>query len=285
MSRTLAEIRSTIKTRFVENPQLISFYELVPGQTFDEQFSTASLEMIWIEGICTAIFEHEQIVSLNASNSRPQNIENFKLSILNYHDGLDLKWKDGQFQYDFTGITDVEIRQIVDRCAILENNDGELVVKVATDNGGTLEQISAPQEERLGFYINQIKVPGVAIRLVNKAADALKMNLQVYVDPLMIDLANGKQLNVSGDVYPVKDAIKSYLGNLEFNGAFVTNFMTRAIEDKDGINLVAVDLIQHSFDAFPFADITNFIIPESGYFAIEDENLTITYLPYVLVNN
>lgn len=285
MSRTLEAIRSTIKTGFVENPQLISLYALIPGQTFDQQFSTASLEMIWIESLATSIFEHEQIVSLNASNSRPQNVENFRLAILSYHDGLDLKWIDGQFQYDFTGVTDVEVRKIIDRCAILENNDGELVVKVATDNAGTLSPITTLQEQRLGFYINQIKVPGVSIRLINKAADNLKTSIQVYVDPLLIDLATGKQLNVAGDVYPVKDAIKSYLSNLEFNGAFVTNFMTRAIEDKDGINLVSVDVIQSSFEALPFSDIINFKIPESGYFNIEDANLTITYLPYVLVNN
>ncbi len=285
MTRTLADIRNIMKTRFVENPQLISLYELIPGQTFDQQFSTASLEMIWIESLATSIFEHEQIVSLNASNSRPQNKENFKLAILDYHDGLDLKWKDGQFQYDFTGITDVEVRKIIDRCAVLENNDGELVVKVATDNAGVLSPITTPQEDRLTFYIAQIKVPGVSIRIINKVADNLKTNLRVFVDPLMIDLASGKQLNVTGDVYPVKDALKDYLQNLEFNGAFVTNFMTRTIEDKNGINLVAVDLMQSSFDALPFSDFSDFKIPESGYFDISDANLTITYLPYVLVNN
>ncbi len=272
-------------SEFISNTYIQSIYGLTLGRTFEEEFSKVSLENLLFDIISFCVFVHEQIVSKNAENSRPQNIPNFILTVLNFRDGLDLKWKGEQFQYDLSGVTDAEERKIIDRCAVLESNDGELVVKVATDNDGVLFPITTEQLTRLEFYLSQMKVPGVSIRMINKVADTLKATLDVYVDPLMIDLNNGKQLNVSGDVYPVKDAIKDYLSNLEFNGAFVKNYMIRNIEQKDGIKMVDVNLLQHSFDSLPFVDIDSFKIPESGYFDLDDTNLTITYLPYALVNN
>ena len=285
MSRTKAEIRETVKANFVGDVAMIALYGLVPGQTFDQQFSTASLEMIMVENLVNALFEHEQIVSSNAANSRPQNLTNFIQTILNFHDGLPLVWLDGQFQYDLTGVTNPDDLKVVSRCAVLESEDGELVVKVAHNNAGVLEPLTSGQATRLDFYLKQMKVPGVKIRLINTDGDLIKTNLSVYVDPLLIDLTTGKQLNTSSDVYPVKDAIKEYLSALEFNGAFVQNFFESTIRKKDGINLVTVDLLQWKYAGFDFVDFINFKVPQAGYFKIEDADLTINYLPYVLVNN
>lgn len=285
MARTKAQIREEIKTSFINNVDLIDLYGLTPGLTFDEQFSTASVEMIWLEQYVDMIFNHEQIVEANAANSRPQNLPNFIATVYNFHDGLPLIWKDGQFMYELSGVVDAEERMIVDRVAVLESEDGELVVKVAHDNNGDLEPLATDEADRLLFYLNQLKVPGVRIRLINQEADLLKVTLNIYVDSLLIDLATGKQLNLTEDVYPVKDAIKEYLTRLEFNGAFVTNKFERSIEDKDGIELCEVLLLQHKYAAFPFTDFTTFKIPQSGYFKIEDIDLTINYLPDVLVNN
>lgn len=285
MARTKPEIREILKTAFVADPAMIDLYTLIPGQTFDQQFSTASLEMLMIENMVNAIYEHEQIVSSNAANSRPQNLPNFILAVLNFHDGLPLVWLDGQFQYDLTGVANPDDLKVVSRCAVLESEDGELVVKVAHNNAGVLEPLTNPQATRLGFYLIDVKVPGVRIRLINEPADLIKTTLNVYVDPLVIDLTTGRQLNLTEEVYPVKVAITEYLNALEFNGAFVQNFFEQAIQDKEGINLVNVELLQWKYAALPFADFVNFKIPEAGYFKIEDVDLTINYLPYGLVNN
>ena len=285
MTRTKAEIREIIKANFVADPGMIVLYDLIPGQTFDEQFSTASLEMIMLENMVNALFEHEQIVSSNAANSRPQNLPNFIQTVLNFHDGLPLVWLDGQFQYDLSDVANPEELKVVSRCAVLESEDGELVVKVANDNNGELQPLTNAQATRLLFYLKQMKVPGVKVRLINEEADLIKTNLSVYVDPLLIDLTTGRQLNIAEEIYPVKDAIKEYLNFLEFNGAFVQNFFEATIQKKDGVNLVTVDLLQWKYAGFDFVDFVNFKVPQAGYFKIEDVDLTITYLPYVLVNN
>lgn len=284
MSRK-TQIRELIKASFIANADLIELYGLIPGQTFDQQFSTASIEMIWLEQYIDMIYNHEQIVAANAANSRPQNLPNFIATVYNFHDGLPLVWKDGQFMYDLTGVVDADARMIVDRVAVLESEDGELVVKVAHDNSGVLEPLANDEADRLHFYLNQMKVPGVRIRLINQEADLLKVTLNVYVDPQQIDLTTGQQLNLTEVVNPVKAAITDYLTKLEFNGAFVTNFFEASIQAKDGILLCEVLVLQHKYAAFDFTDFTTFKVPQAGYFKIEDVDLTINYLPYVLVNN
>lgn len=277
MARTRAEIIAQLKTNFVENEDLIALYELVPGETFDQQFSTASLEMQWLETIATSLFEHEQLVTANASNSRPQNLPNYRQMVLNYLDGLPMIFSNGQFVFDTEGVTDLDERRIIKRCAVLENSRG-IVVKIAGENAGVLEPVSDVQAERILTYINQQTQPGVAVRLVNSVADNLKVALTVYVDPNVIDLNTGQQLNVTGTVEPVKDAINTYLANLEFNGGFVRNYFSNTIEAATGVKLVTIDLLQWKYASLPFSDLGIYKVPNAGHFTIAPADLTINYL-------
>lgn len=240
--------------------------------------------IVWIVSFC--IWIHEQISIKNADNSRPLNRPNFISMVLNFHDGLPMKWIDGRFQYDLSSVPNPEVLKIIDRCALLEGN-GQLVVKVAHDNNGTLEPIAADSADRLRYYIFNHVQPGPDIVVVNKNADLLKASIRVYVDPQMIDLVTGEQLPAGSGIFPVDDAIREYLTGLtkaELNGAFVVNKFKQTIENKDGIDLVEVDLMQWSFEAAPFVDFVGWKVPESGYFRLDNANLTKTFLPYVLVN-
>lgn len=158
-------------------------------------------------------------------------------------------------------------------------------MKIATENNGSLQPIPTIKVNRILAYIKKIKVPGIKVRLINTDADLLKSVLTVYVNPLIIDLQTGKLLSVEGDVFPVKDAIKSYLQNLEFNGAFVKDFYRRTITDEFGIELVTIDVLQQKFGSFPFSDLGEFKVANSGYYKQLDADLTINYVPYVLENN
>jgi hypothetical protein len=235
----------------------------------------------WVFIFAYAIWLHEQIVSKNAENSRPHTIRWYREQCLNFLDGLPLVWKDGQFKYDLTNVTDAPERKIIDRCAVLESNNGELVIKIATSTGGALSPITADQLLRFKAYVQQIKDGGNRMRFVNTTGDVLKIDLTVYVNPLMIDLATGRQLNAVGDVFPVKDAINRYLENLEFNGAFYKTFLIDAVQKAEGVKLPIVNILQSKFSVFDFVNIVEWKVPESGYFTIADADLTINYLAYV----
>lgn len=280
MDTTRQDIKKVMTDKFISNPIIIALYGLTVGRTFEEEFSKVSLENILFDIFSFGLFVHQQIVESNAQNSRPQNLPNFRNSILDFHDGLDLVWKDGAFSYNLTGVEDAEERKIIKRCAVLESNDGELVVKISGADGPVTED----QKNRIIAYIRQIKVPGVSIRLVNQIADTLRTEITAYVDADIIDLSNGKLLSVAGDIYPVKDAVQSYLSKLEFNGAFVKNYFINELQGAKGIPLVEINSLEWKYAAFPFIDAGAFRIAEAGHFEISEANLTINYLPYAVVN-
>ncbi len=238
------------------------------------------------------IFQHEKDTKENMKKFRTQNRENLRAQILNFHDGLPLNWvwddetlEAGHFEYDLTGVDDAEERKVIDRCAIRKNTTGRLVIKIATDNAGSLEAVAPDVEARVDDYIDTILPPGTQYTLVNKNGDSLKFDLTAYVDPQVIDLATGKLLNTDQDVRPVVDAVNSYLGKLEFNGAFVSNFfIAECINPSSGVRLVTRNSIQWKYDAFPFAEINEIQIAESGYFKFLPGDLTINYLPYAVVD-
>lgn len=276
--RTRQEIKKQITDAFISNSIIKSIYNLVINKTFEEQFSLVSLENILFDIISYAIFVHEQIVEKNAENSRPHTIRWYREQCTNFLDGLPLTWLNGQFQYDLTNVVDVNIRKIIDRCAVLESNNGELVIKIATDNNGVLQPITPQQFIRFKTYVRQIKDAGNRIRFINTDADNLKIDLTVYVDPLIIDLQTGQLLNTTETIYPVKDAINNYLADLEFNGAFVREYFRDSLQNAKGVKLPKINELQSQFLGFPFTNIIDWKIPNAGYFKIEDTDLIINYL-------
>jgi hypothetical protein len=288
MARDRKTIKKELTDAFIADPIVIATYGLTVGLSFEEQFSLTSIENVWFDNMSFGIHNHELIVSENALNSRPHNQSWYKSKCLNYRDGLELVWiltddkGNGYFDYDLTGILDAEERKIIDRVAVLESLDGELVIKVATDNAGTIEPLSAPQLTRFANYLSLIKDAGNRIRIINQPADLLKMTLNVYVDVSIIDLSNGKLLNVTEDVYPVEDAIKNYLENLEFNGGFVKEFFKNELKKAKGVKLPLIELAEWKYATFYWAEFGEWKVPEAGYFKIEPADLTINYLAYGL---
>ncbi|MBS1535304.1 MAG: hypothetical protein JST78_09520 [Bacteroidetes bacterium] len=270
---------------WIADPQIQSIYGLTPGNTFEQEFSLVSFENILFNVLSFAIFLHEQIVAKNAENSRPHTIRWYREQVFNFLDGLPLVWINGQFGYDLTGVTDAEQRQIIDRAAVLESNDGQLVVKVATTNSGVLGPLSNAQLARFTTYMNLIKDAGNRIRIVNQSPDNLLLSLKVYVDPSIIDLSTGQLLTTTETNKPVENAINEYLANLEFNGAFVKEFLKNQLQTATGVKLPIIEACQWKFASFAFADFDEWKVPESGYFKIDPSDLNITYLAYDLASS
>lgn len=279
-------IKSEITQQFIADPNIIQLYDLQPGLTYEDQFSVASFEDILFSQLSAALSLHEQIVEENAKNSRPHPVRWYKKQCLNYLDGLSLTWVEDQFfYYDTTNINNVDERRIIKQCSVLESNNGELVIKVAKEVNGQLQPLSTDELNRFKAYVRDIKAAGTRIRFINLPADTLKIALTVYVDINLIDLQTGRLLNTAEEVYPVKDAIQSYLSNLEFNGAFVKEFFRDQIQKAEGVKRPLIDLLQSQYLGFPFQNIEDWEVPNSGYYKADDVNVTIIYLKNDLVGN
>ena len=276
MARTSAEIKASIAADFISRPEIIAKYELIPGQTFDQQFSTASLENILFDCLANDMVIHEQLVETNAINSKYSTVRWYKNSALNFLDGLPLVWLDDHYGYDLTNVTDVVTRQIITRCAVLPSN-GRLVMKIATDVAGVTQALTGAQLIRFQSYINLIKEAGDLISFVNEPGDNLKVGLTVQVDVNQIDLSTGQLLSVTDTVFPVKEAIAGYLANLEFNGALVKTYFTDAIQKAVGVKNLRFDDLQSKFAGFSFTPIEDSRIPHSGYYIIDPSDLIINY--------
>ncbi len=262
---------------YISNPVIIEQYELTPGQTFEEQFSLVSLENIWFDQVAEAIYQHELLTDLNALQSRAHNIYWYRQLAYNFHDGLQMVLKDGYFQYDLTGVDDAEERKIIKRVAVLPQS-GQLVMKVATKTGADTHPLSGPQLTRFTDYIELNKDAGNFIQIINRPGDQLRITLTVYVDVSIIDLASGALLNTDEDVKPVEVAIARYLDNLEFDGLFVKTFLQSEIEKAPGVKLPLVNSLEAKSSGFDFEAFQEYKRPESGYFKIAPEDLSITYL-------
>ena len=281
MDRKFSEIQQQILDAKNAAAQLNALEVLTASEQNINSANTTSkvgVWRVWVWVMAYVIWIHERIVSTNAANSRPHNLLWYREKVYEFRDGLQLQWINGQFTYDLTGVADAEDRLIIKRRSVLESNDGELVIKIATDNGGSIEPVSNPQLVRFTEYMNLIKDAGNRLRIINQPGDLLKITITAYVDVSIIDLATGKLLNVTEDIYPVVDAVENYLANLEFNGAFFKAFLQSNIEKASGVYLPLIDDVQWRFAAFPFAAIGEHKIPEAGYFKINPDDLTINYL-------
>jgi|GEM_PF-6891919 len=266
---------------FMADPNIIEKYDLIPGQTFEQEFSLVSVENILFDQLSAAHAEHENLVEQNAKNSRSHNVAWYLDKVYDFHDGLQMAMVNGSFEYDLTAVPDANARKIITRAAVLPTMTGELVIKVATANG----TLSAAQLARFTEYINLIKDAGTHIRIVNLPADSLKIILNVYCDVSIIDLETGRLLNTADDIYPVKEHIDIYLKNLEFNGRFVITKFQSELENAPGVLNPLIQEIQWKIADFDFAPVVNWKIPESGYFVVAPEDLIINYFKDDVANN
>jgi len=328
MARTIAEIQNEI---ILEKGRQAS----LEGLTNE---SKSAVWRLWTYIVATAIWAHEQIVERNALISRPHTLEWYKAQALSFLHGRELFFEDGFFKFDTIGLNDQEIEEarIVKYCAVSEvdldtiidqdgtlslqgatqntleeaqnqvlsdyfhNQVGVVFMKVAKDDGENIGPLTATEQDKLKEFIKRIKDAGNQVQVTSIPGDLLSLELEVYVDPLIIYVntdtdvvdENNGLLIADGETKPVEDAIKNYLKNIEFNGALVKTFLIDAVQKANGVNIPVFKEFRagaHSLDEISTTNTSpineEFYIPNAGYFNLEKLNLTIKYLPYTFYRN
>lgn len=297
MARTIAEIQNEI---LIEKGKYDSLEGLTDSKT--------GIWGLWVNIVATAIWLHEKIVEKNALISRPHTLNWYREQALNFHygmpmpldpnsnNGMSLIWKDGSYQFDTSGLTSqaqIDEAKIIKHCAVSEvdldtvldpekepeeifsdyfhNKVGVVFIKVATVKGDKISRIDVPNElYAFKEYIAKIKDAGNQVYITSDQGDNLKLNLNVYVDPLSIyinpkdleyyqarssnkdftpeeiaqfeayklklDTKNGS-LILDEKIFPVQEAVNEHLKNIEFNGAFVKTYLIDAIQKAQGVKI------------------------------------------------
>lgn len=211
-----------------------------------------------------------------------------------------LKWyrtKALAFQYAFNLIPDTDkfdnvgkTEQEIADCKIIKyaaanettvDSKRTLLIKIATLSDGILAPISEVQLAAFEAYIKEIKDAGVSVTIYNRLADLIKVEVDFYYNPLLLDNL-GNRLDGLG-ANPVVEAANNYLLNLPFNGEFSNARFIDALQSAYGAaeNNVFLKSASRKAGNNDYESIANTFIPDAGYARFDEGGLIINYVPYV----
>lgn len=153
---------------------------------------------------------------------------------------------------------------------------GIVRLKVAKSTGGTLAKLGADLPAFQG-YMSRVKDAGVRLQITSDDPDTLRLGLHIFYDPLILD-NTGARLDGTA-LNPVKDAAKSFLENLPFNGLFVINYLIGALQNVEGVRIAEIVTAQAKYGSAPYTAIPVEYLPDAGYMVLDDTyfDTNITY--------
>lgn len=277
MARSRAAIKLEMTTSFMANENLAGMYGFNVGASFADEFSIVSFENILFDLLSYFMFLLEQIFDTHKKEvddiieaKMPHRPSWYRTKAKAFQYGFDLI--EDSDKYDNTGFTNdvIEASKIIKYSAVTQNG-GQLLIKIAAENGGVLAPITAPQKAAFDAYVAEIADCGVKYIVVNNQPDILLLNMQIYRDSLVID-ENGMSI-LKGN-YPVQDAILEYMKELPFNGELVLAHLVDKLQQVEGVRIPhivnaesqIIDLNTNEY--LPPQPINVKTVPESGYFTI-----------------
>lgn len=284
---TTADIKKIITDAFISDPEVIAKYGLEKDKSFEEQFSAVSLESILFDDMATAI-----LLSV-------QQFDQFKIDIVDMLDRLKVhkpnwyatKAKLFQFgkqtvgdtdKYDNTGFTNeqIEASRIVKYAAAVEASDKSIMyLKVATGSEGNRQPLTNGQLIAFTDYMNRTGDGGVYIQIINDPADDMKLELDIYYNPLILD-TQGKRLDGTNDT-PIQDVINGYVDNLDFNGMYTNMKLIDSLQKVDGVIIPELKYVASRYGVYTeFKPINAYEIAHAGYYKISSQNLKLNFIRY-----
>ncbi len=170
-----------------------------------------------------------------------------------------------------------EDAQIVTQAAVVEVN-GTLYIKIAKGSDGELSPLSTSDPDELTpftEYMARVKDAGVAIEVVNDEGDELRLVIDIYYDPLVLN-DEGALLTDTG-TYPAYDTIKDFVTSLSFNGEFIPAELVDALQETEGVDIPEILSVATKYADNDWESVSGKVVPNAGYLNIDDDNLTINY--------
>jgi len=297
MARTIIQIYDEMIAEKQLNATLTGLQpNIESGQNLLTDLTSASKVAIWrliFFTVAVAIWTHEQIFDLHkleiekrASELITGTLRWYSEQALAFQYGDILVWNNNLLKYEYSsGSTG---QKIIARASTIEvvGANNQIRIKIAKLNtAGKLVPLSGTEQNSFTAYINRVKFAGVNLAITNINPDQLKLSIRVYYNPLILT-STGELISTSG-VFPVENAINTYIANLPFDGVFNINAMIDKIQSADGV----IDPFVISCDAqtgsTPYIPITQNYTANAGYLEIDpsfplDDISVIIYNPILL---
>lgn len=288
MARTIKDIQTELKESFMAESKLQQAYGFTPGTQFDTQFSRASLENLLLYIIAAAIYTHEVLFDTHTTDVESY-IQDMKPHSLRWYVNMAKLFQkgcvliEGTDRYDNSALEDEDIERLqVVKYAAATESQATVYLKVATEANGSKQPLEADDLQGLKEYLAEIKDAGVRIDIVNEPASSLRLNLDIYYNPMVM---NGSGVNLQTGQHDVDDTIKDYIENLPFNGEYRNAALIDALQKVDGVVIPELTSAYESYDGETFNPIEAKAQPYSGYYSYVPANITINYIPYETVSN
>lgn len=284
--RKISDIKKTITDAFIANETIRSQYDIKEGKSFEDQFSTVSIESIIFYVVATAIWALESLFDLHKSeveetiaNKNPHTTRWYANLAKLFQYGFNLLNDKGEFDNEGKTPDEIKASKIVSYSAVVRQrhqNRVLLTIKVAKDNGSELAPLAPGELAAFVEYMDRVQDAGDNMEIISREADSLRLNLAIYYNPLVLD-NQGRRLD-GASMSPVADAIRNYLKALPFNGELVLAYLTDALQKVDGVVIPDINTAEYQYGNTGWLPLVVKYQPLSGYFKITDENLVITYI-------
>jgi len=279
MARKIEDIKKEMTRSFIENDEIKRIYGLNEGKSFEDEFSSVSLESILFYIVAFAMWTLEKLFDTHVSEVddkiallKPHSLKWYRNKAQVFQLGFALKQESDVFDNGNASFEQIESSKIIKYAAVTEATaDSRLIVKIATEVSGKLHPITSAQKEAFEAYISEVKDAGVAINVINYLADQLRLTMEIFYDPLVID-ADGNGILNGGR--PVEEAIQQYMKELPFNGELVLAHLVDKLQQVKGVvipHIISADsrwIEGGAYNNFSPVDVRK--LPESGYFEITD---------------
>jgi hypothetical protein len=282
----ITDFKRLMTDSYIENETVRELYGLSDDLTFEDQFSSVSLENIIFSDVSTAMWIMQQLfdrfkidVSQILNEQMSGNASWYAYKAMMFQYGMTLVPETDY--YDNTGLTSeqIEAMRVVKYAAAIEASDKSILfLKVATGgNGSNRQPLSSDQLTAFKQYLNEIQYAGVRISVINDPADEMKLNIDIYYNPLVLDEV-GRRLDGTTNT-PVQDAIRNHLTNLPFNGTYTNQGLVDVLQFIDGVNIAEIKSASSRYGAYTeFTEINAREIAHAGYYQILETNLTLNFI-------
>lgn len=234
MARTITDIHNGMLTDIASSEVL---------STYLTSNSMYAIYRLFMFIIATAIFifesfldQHTLEINDKLANQKAGTLPWYRTMALRFQYGFDLVQDKDYFDNGAATTEQIEASKIIKYSAVNEAEDSSRVIlKIAGEVNGILTDFTDPLEvESIEDYINEIRVAGVQVTIINYKADKLYLNLRIKRDVLLLTDA-GMKKGTDGGGYPIQEALQEFMKELKFNGELQLSALIDKIQLVPGV--------------------------------------------------
>lgn len=232
--------------QFIADPTVREKYGLSDEESFDDAFSRVSIENIIFYIVAAAIHVLESMFDSFIENVDDK-VATAVVASLPWYYKIALEYQHGdELAFDETTqefvYPSVDASKQVIKYAAAQDRGGGVAVLVSGETAGLPSKLPDEVLEPFRAYMTKRKPAGVILQVYSYDPDDIIIEVEIQIDPLVLNEAG--QLLSDNSVYPVENAINSYLQNIVYGGVFNKTKLVDAIQQAAGVADVTLESVK-----------------------------------------